>query len=118
MAIISQLQDFPARIPVTRDYFHNWNIRVVNSESITCENYISPNRRDFYKILFIKEGSGLFSLGMDNYHIDGSTILFIHPNEIISWRSVSPSLPKATIVEIHKYCFECAKVTSPILHDL
>lgn len=92
MAGISQLQNFPSYIPVTRDYFQNWNIRVVNAETITCENYISPNRRDFYKILFIKEGSGLFSLGMNNYNIEGSTILFLHPNEIISWRSLSTSL--------------------------
>ena len=104
MAIISQLQDFPARIPVTRDYFHNWNIRVVNSESITCENYISPNRRDFYKILFIKEGSGLFSLGTNNYHIEGSTILFIHPNEIISWRSLSPALTGHYCLFKKRYC--------------
>jgi AraC-like DNA-binding protein len=64
----------------------------VNAETITCENYISPNRRDFYKILFIKEGAGLFSLGMNNYQINGSTILFLHPNEIISWRSHSAKL--------------------------
>ncbi|PSL23362.1 AraC family transcriptional regulator [Chitinophaga ginsengisoli] len=92
MADISQLQDFPTRTPVTRDYFQNWNIKVVNAEEIACDNYISPNRRDFYKILFIREGSGLFSLGMNSYHIDGNTILFLHPNEIISWRSISSSL--------------------------
>ncbi|SEW27806.1 AraC-type DNA-binding protein [Chitinophaga sp. YR573] len=92
MANISQLQDFPFRTPVTRDYFQNWNIRVVDNKELACENYISPNRRDFYKILFIKEGRGLFSLGVKNYNIENSTILFLHPNEIISWRSLSPSL--------------------------
>jgi AraC-like DNA-binding protein len=92
MTNISQLQDFPSRMPVTRDYFQNWNIRVVNSKEIVCDNYISPNRRDFYKILFINEGEGMFSLGMKNYHIKNSTILFLHPNEIISWRTISPSL--------------------------
>lgn len=92
MAGISQLQDFPSHIPVTHDYFHNWNIRVVNAETLTCENYISPNRRDFYKVLFIKNGAGLFSLGMNNYNIKDSTILFLHPNEIISWRSLSTSM--------------------------
>ncbi|SFN18358.1 AraC-like ligand binding domain-containing protein [Chitinophaga sp. YR627] len=119
MAIISQLQDFPMRTPVTRDYFQNWNIRVVNSESIACENYISPNRRDFYKILFIKEGSGLFSLGVNNYRINGLTILFLHPNEIISWRSLSSSLVghyclfKKRYVEAHpmlKYAMEKHKL--------
>ena len=123
MANISQLQDFPAYIPVTRDYFQNWNIRVVNAETITCENYISPNRRDFYKILFIREGAGLFSLGMNNYQIEGATILFLHPNEIISWRSLSTSLVghyclfKKRYVEAHPL-LQAALEKHPLFTDI
>ncbi len=86
---INQLQDIPSATPVTRDYFENWNIRVVNRAKVACSNYLSPNRRDFYKILFIKEGIGLFSLGVNNYYINAPTILFLHPNEIISWKNLS-----------------------------
>lgn len=92
MVDIAQLQDFPSSTPVTRDYYHNWNIRVVNAKALKCDNYISPNRRDFYKILFIEKGEGFFSLGTKNYHIKDSAILFLHPNEIISWRNVSDAL--------------------------
>ncbi|WPU99187.1 AraC family transcriptional regulator [Mucilaginibacter sp. cycad4] len=92
MPNIALLHDFPGKIPVERDYIQNWNIRVVNCNNLVCDNYISPNRRDFYKILFISRGEGLFSLGMNNYHVDRPCIFFIHPNEIISWRSISPTL--------------------------
>lgn len=86
-----------------------WNIRVVNSNKTPCGNYLSPNRRDFYKILFISEGMGNFSLGMKRFEIDKPTIMFIHPNEIISWQNTSPTdngkgyycLFKKNYIEIH-----------------
>ncbi len=86
---IIQLSDIPSQTPVSRDYFENWDIRVVDRAEVACNNYLSPNRRDFYKILFIREGAGLFSLGVNNYYIDKPAILFLHPNEIISWRNLS-----------------------------
>lgn len=86
---IEQLRSIPDLIPVTRNYFEDWNIRVFNREENACRNYLSPNRRDFYKILFITKGVGLFSLGTRTYYIDEPMILFIHPNEIISWKNLS-----------------------------
>ncbi|MDQ1089856.1 AraC family transcriptional activator of pobA [Siphonobacter sp. SORGH_AS 1065] len=101
---IEQLEDIPsvtlvdvenpdARLlaitPVARNYFENWNIRVVNREEIDCKNYLSPNRRDFYKITFFTQGTGLFSQGMHRFCIEEPTMVFIHPNEIISWKNVS-----------------------------
>lgn len=86
---IEQLRNISDLIPVTRDYFEDWNIKVFNREQYTCKNYLSPNRRDFYKILFITKGVGLFSLGTRTYRIDKPMILFIHPNEIISWKNLS-----------------------------
>nr|WP_199156733.1 AraC family transcriptional regulator [Pedobacter sp. ASV2] len=86
---IQQLHDLPALTPVVHNYLENWNIRIVNREVIACGNYLSPNRRDFYKILFIKNGMGIFSLGMNNYCIEKPTILFLHPSEIISWQNLS-----------------------------
>ncbi len=102
---IEQLEDIPsvtrvevgnpeaslsAVTPVARNYFENWNIRVVNREEIDCKNYLSPNRRDFYKITFFTEGTGLFSQGMHRYMIEEPTMVFIHPNEIVSWKNISP----------------------------
>jgi AraC-like DNA-binding protein len=55
-------------------------------------NYLSPNRRDFYKILFIKEGECEFSLGLNTYHIDKPALIFIHPSDIISKRNISDEL--------------------------
>ncbi len=86
---IEQLRNIPDLIPVARDYFEDWNIRVYDREQNACRNYLSPNRRDFYKILFITKGIGLFSLGTRTYRIDKPMILFIHPNEIISWKNLS-----------------------------
>lgn len=86
---IEQLRNIPDLIPVTRNYFEDWNIRVFNREENACRNYLSPNRRDFYKILFITKGIGLFSLGTRTYYIDEPMVLFIHPNEIISWKNLS-----------------------------
>ena len=82
---IDQLREFPDLLPVRRDNFEDWPIRVVNREHQVCRNYLSANRRGFYKIVFLNEGAGEFTLGMHTYHIKEPSILFIHPNEIISW---------------------------------
>jgi len=87
--VIEQLRDVPDLTPVTRDYYEDWNIRVFNREQFACKNYLSPNRRDFYKILFITKGIGVFTIGVNTYYIEEPTILFIHPNEIISWKNLS-----------------------------
>jgi len=86
---IELLRDIPELIPVLREYFENWTIRVFNREQNACKNYLSPNRREFYKILFITRGIGIFTIGMHTYYIEEPTILFIHPNEIISWKNLS-----------------------------
>lgn len=87
--IIEQLRDVPDLTPVTREYYEEWNIRVFNREKLGCKNYLSPNRRDFYKILFITKGFGVFTVGVNTYYIEDPTILFIHPNEIISWKNLA-----------------------------
>ena len=86
---IELLRDIPNIVPVERTYFEDWNIKVYNREQNACKNYLSPNRRDFYKILFITKGEGVFSLGTQIYSIKEPTIIFIHPNEIISWKNLS-----------------------------
>lgn len=83
---IEKLRDIPDLIPVLRDYFENWTIKLFDREKHACKNYLSPNRRDFYKILFITEGTGVFTIGVHTFSIEEPTILFIHPSEIISWK--------------------------------
>lgn len=86
---IELLRDIPDLLPVTRQYYESWTIKVYNRENNNCKNYLSPNRREFYKVLFITGGTGIFTLGINTYYIDEPTILFIHPAEIISWKNLS-----------------------------
>ncbi|MBO9660670.1 MAG: AraC family transcriptional regulator [Chitinophagaceae bacterium] len=87
---IDQLRDLPEMIPVMRDFYEPWRVRVFNREQHECRNYLSPNRRDFYKILIVTKGIGLFTTGLNTYYIDQPTILFIHPTDIITWKNITP----------------------------
>lgn len=87
--LIDTLRDLPDMIPVFRDYYEDWTIRVFNREQHECRNYLSPNRREFFKILLITKGTGVFTMGLNTYYIDEPTLLFIHPNDIISWKNLS-----------------------------
>ncbi len=82
----------PGTTPVSRLYYEDWNIKVVDREKTGCDNYLTPNRRDFYKIMFMTSGTGMKTMGKENYFIDERTILFLHPNEIVCWRNASPTV--------------------------
>lgn len=86
---IDHLRDLPDMIPVFREFIDNWTIRVFNREQHECRNYLSPNRREFYKALLVTRGTGVFTMGLNTYYIEEPTLLFIHPNDIISWRNLS-----------------------------
>lgn len=86
---INTLHDLPDMIPVFREFFEDWTIRVFNREQHECRNYLSPNRREFYKILLITKGQGVFTMGLNTYYVEEPTLLFIHPNDIISWKNIS-----------------------------
>src|SRR5215475_3055888 len=87
--VIDTLRDLPDLIPVFREYYEDWTIRVFNREQHACRNYLSPNRREFYKVLLIAKGTGVFTMGLNTYYIEEPTLLFIHPNDIISWKNLS-----------------------------
>ncbi|MBE9586443.1 AraC family transcriptional regulator [Mucilaginibacter sp. JRF] len=87
--IIDTLRDLPDMIPVFREYYEDWTIRVFNRQQHECRNYLSPNRREFYKILLITKGTGVFTMGLNTYYIEEPTLLYIHPNDIISWKNLS-----------------------------
>lgn len=86
---IDLLRDFPELTPIYREAHDTKQIKVFNREIEDCRNYLSANRRDFYKILMITGGYGIFTLGLNKYLIDKPTIIFIHPNDIISWQKTS-----------------------------
>ncbi len=86
---IDMLRDIPDLLPVFRETFQRLPIRVFDRETYSCRNYLSPNRREFYKILMITGGAGIFTIGVNTYYIDGPTILFIHPSDIVSWRNLA-----------------------------
>lgn len=86
---IDTLRNLPDMIPVMRDFFETWSVRVFNREQHECRSYLSPNRRDFFKILIVTKGIGLFTNGLNTYYIDQPTILFIHPSDIITWKNLS-----------------------------
>lgn len=86
---IDQLRDVPDLVPVVRNYYQPWTLRVFRRNEHACRNYLSPNRRDFYKVLLITAGTGVFTLGSQVYRIEQPTILFLAPGEIISWQNLS-----------------------------
>ncbi|MFL9831733.1 helix-turn-helix transcriptional regulator [Flavobacterium sp. ST-87] len=86
---IDLLRSFPELTPIYRETHDSKLIKVFNREIEDCRNYLSANRRDFYKILMITGGDGIFTLGRNQYIIDKPTMIFIHPNDIISWKKTS-----------------------------
>ncbi|MRG44618.1 helix-turn-helix domain-containing protein [Chitinophaga sp. SYP-B3965] len=104
---INLLKDIPDLVPIHREGFHKLSIRVFDRNEHNCMNYLSPNRREFYKVLMITEGTGVFTLGIHTYFIEEPTIIFIHPNDIISWKNLSEAaggyyiLFKKQVLETH-----------------
>ncbi|EJL73634.1 AraC family transcriptional regulator [Chryseobacterium populi] len=86
---IDLLRNFPELTPIYRESHDSKQIKVFNREIEDCRNYLSANRRDFYKVLMITGGDGIFTLGLNKYMIDKPTMIFIHPNDIISWQKTS-----------------------------
>lgn len=52
-------------------------------------DYISPNRRQFYKIFHITSGTGILTVGLHQYLMNPGDIAFLHPDEIMSWQTTS-----------------------------
>lgn len=85
---IDFLHDVPDFVPV-RETEKDWIFRVFDRTRTTCKNYLSPNRRDFYLILYMDKGRGVFTFGLKTYYIDEPTIVFVHPSDIISWKNLA-----------------------------
>lgn len=83
------LGDIPILIPQVKAFNKNWKIQIFDRATYACRSFMPANRRDFYKILFINQGQVIFTLGANVYYINRPAILFLHPNEICSWKNLS-----------------------------
>ncbi|RXG11403.1 AraC family transcriptional regulator [Leeuwenhoekiella aestuarii] len=62
---------------------------VENRNNYPIEDYISPGRRDFYKVFHISSGTGILTVGLHKYEMQTNQIAFVHPDEIMSWQTTS-----------------------------
>lgn len=62
---------------------------VENRENYPVVDYISPNRRQFYKIFHMTSGTGILTIGLHRYTMGPKDIAFLHPDEIMSWQTTS-----------------------------
>jgi AraC-like DNA-binding protein len=73
-----------AHHPVDSSYFV-----IENRQNYPVKNYISPHRREFYKIFHMTEGTGILTIGLHRYQMGPKEIAFLHPDEIMSWQTTS-----------------------------
>src|SRR5258705_1721818 len=85
---IALLKDLKDLLPFEWDGPKEWSFQVLRRTPNACRSYISPNRREFYKILYTTRGAAVLSIGLKSYYIDKPTIFFIHPNEILSFKKM------------------------------
>jgi AraC-like DNA-binding protein len=62
---------------------------IQNRERYPIKDYISPNRRQFYKIFHITSGTGILTVGLHQYLMSPGNIAFLHPDEIMSWQTTA-----------------------------
>jgi len=85
---IAYLQDLKDLLPFDWDGPKEWSFQVLRRNPDSCRSYISPNRREFYKIVYMTKGISIISIGLKSYYVDKPTIFFIHPNEIITFKKM------------------------------
>jgi AraC family transcriptional regulator, transcriptional activator of pobA len=85
---IELLKDLKDLLPFEWDGPREWSFQVIRRTPNACRSYISPNRREFYKILYTSKGAAVLSIGLKSYYVDKPTIFFIHPNEILTFRKM------------------------------
>lgn len=62
---------------------------VKNRDNYPVKDYISPGRRQFFKIFHITSGTGVLTVGLHRYLMGTGDIAFLHPDEIMSWQTTS-----------------------------
>jgi AraC family transcriptional activator of pobA len=89
---IGVLHDLRDLLPAAPGNGSDWTFRSCHNEGSLAQSFLSPNRRDFYKIMLITSGTGVLTIGVNTYYIETPTILFVHPNDIFSWKILSPEV--------------------------
>jgi AraC family transcriptional activator of pobA len=90
--LIGVLHDLQDMLPAARGIGQGWIFKSCFSEGGLSKNLLLPSRRDFYKIMLVTGGTGIVTIGINTYYIDQATIIFVHPNDIFSWKDLSPQL--------------------------
>jgi AraC-like DNA-binding protein len=85
---IALLHDLKDLVPFEWDGPKEWSFQVLRRNANACRSYISPNRREFYEILYTTKGASVLSIGLKTYYLDKPTIFFIHPNEILTFKKM------------------------------
>ena len=85
---IALLHDLKDLLPFEWDGPKEWSFQVMRRNANACRSYISPNRREFYLILYTTKGASALSIGLKTYYLDKPTIFFIHPNEINTFKKM------------------------------
>lgn len=85
---IALLRDLKELVPFEWDGPKEWSFQVLRRTPDACRSYISPNRREFYKIVYMTKGVSVLSVGLKSYYVDKPAIFFIHPNEIITFKKM------------------------------
>lgn len=70
--------------PINTTYFI-----IEDRENYPVVDYISPNRRNFFKIFHMTSGEGILTVGLHKYEMASGTIAFLHPDQIMSWQTTS-----------------------------
>ncbi len=69
--------------------FNSTHFIIENRDNYPIVDYISPNRREFYKIFHMTSGTGILTVGLHQYEMGPDSIAFLHPDEIMSWQTTS-----------------------------
>lgn len=86
--------------PLNSSYFI-----IEDRENYPVVDYISPNRRNFFKIFHMTAGTGVLTVGLHKYEMGDKSIAFLHPDEIMSWQTTSAET-KGHFCLIHPKYFE------------
>jgi AraC-like DNA-binding protein len=77
-------------IPLVHQDLLERAFHVYNRATYPAIDYMSPNRRKFFKLMHVTKGDSILTIGLNEYVINKPVIAFIHPDNIIAWKSKSP----------------------------
>lgn len=76
-------------LPVEQHVLSTGYFTIVERNTLPVKDYISPNRRKYYKIFHVTAGTGILNVGLHQYSMNPGDIAFVHPDEIMSWQTIT-----------------------------